>query len=169
MDRIKLTQFQTPRLLRPRAAIFAMPALVLLAGCRDCSRESRMLDGAAAATATFADDGPPEGTARIEEEHWPGGQLKLRRHVVATSKGKLVQHGELEVWYESGKPRSVGNWANGQKDGHFTFWHENGQPKAEVDYRHGRADGTAIFWDDAGRELRRENWRGGQLVETILP
>lgn len=128
-----------------------------------------MLDGAAAATATEADDCPLEGTARIEEEHWPGGQLKLRRHVVETSEGKLVQHGELEVWYESGKPRSVGNWANGQKDGHFTFWHENGQPKAEVDYRHGRAEGTAIFWDEAGHELRRENWRGGQLVETILP
>jgi hypothetical protein len=145
-----------------------MPALVFLAGCRDCGRDSRSHEGTAAAIAPLADEVPPAGTARVEEERWPNGQLKLRRQVVETRDGQLLQHGTLEVWYESGKPRSVGNWANGQKHGHFRFWHENGQPKAEVDYRHGRAEGVAIFWDEAGHELRRENWRGGKLVETPI-
>jgi len=141
-----------------------MPALVLLAGCRDCAHDSQPSVGASASQST--DEAPPEGTARVVEERWPGGQFKLRRHVIETSDGQRAQHGPLEVLYESGTPRSVGNWANGQKHGHFTFWHENGQPKAEVDYRHGRADGTAIFWDDTGRELRRESWRDGQRVEA---
>lgn len=145
-----------------------MSALVLMAGCRDCGHDSQQPDAAAATTVPLADEGPPEGAARVEDEHWPGGQLKLRRHVVETSDGQLVQHGRLEVWYESGKPRSVGNWANGQKHGHFIYWHENGQRKAEVDYCHGRAEGTAIFWDEAGRELRREKWRDGQLVEMPI-
>jgi hypothetical protein len=144
-------------------AIIALQALVLLAGCRECAIEHQPSTDVAASQSV--DETPPAGTTRLVEEHWPGGRLKLRRHVVETSDGQLVQHGPLEVWYESGTHRSVGNWANGQKHGHFTFWHENGQPKAEVDYRHGRADGTAIFWDDRGRELRRESWHNGQRVE----
>ena len=143
-----------------------MPALVLLAGCRDCARDAQ--PSARAAASQLADEAPPEGTTRVVEEHWPGGQLKLRRHVIETSDGQFVQHGPLEVWYGSGVQRSSGNWASGQKHGHFTFWHENGQPKAEVDYQHGKADGTAIFWDETGRELRRESWHDGQRVEAPI-
>lgn len=152
--------------LRTWTAIIALPALALLAGCRDCALKSQPSDGVAAASWQSDAKASPDGTTCLVEEYWPSGQLKLRRHFVETRDGQLVQHGPLEVWYESGMQRSAGNWAHGQKHGHFMFWHENGQPKAEVDYRHGRADGTAIFWDDTGRELRRENWRDGQRVET---
>ncbi len=145
-----------------RRVQWAAVSLALISGCRDRGEVERPPVGDIQSTAATT----PDEVARVVEEHWPSGQLKMRRHVISTSDGRVIQHGPLEVWYESGGQRSAGNWANNQKHGPFKFWHENGQPKAEVTYRHGKADGTAVFRDEAGQELRRETWRDGERVHS---
>jgi MORN repeat variant len=101
----------------------------------------------------------------VVEQFWPNGQLHVRRQVERTPDGRLVNHGEMTVWYEEGAQRSTGNWRHGRKHGHFVFWYPSGSKKMEATWREGLANGEFFAWDETGELTRREVWNFGQLVE----
>jgi len=105
------------------------------------------------------------GNPRMVEEHWPDGTLHVRRSVVTNWRGAEINHGPLEVWYESGQQRSLGHWKNGRKHGQFVYWHENGQKKMELTNVDGRAHGRVQEWDSTGQLIRDEEWRNGRPMQ----
>jgi antitoxin component YwqK of YwqJK toxin-antitoxin module len=87
-------------------------------------------------------------TGELEVEHYSNGQKG--------AEGRLVdgkRDGFWQTWYEDGRLRSAGNWANGAKTGHWVFCHQNGN-KTEGDYKDGVRHGMWIDWWDSGVKAR---------------
>lgn len=100
----------------------------------------------------------------VVDDHFPDGQLHIRREVVRLSDGTELNDGQLTVWYPDGQRRSCGTWRQGKKHGPFEHWHPSGARAKRVHYEHGLAHGPYAEWDEQGRPIRDEIWRRGKRV-----
>lgn len=126
------------RVLRnTRLAVATLAALSCLpAGCTH---------GARPASA----DRPGEQVQTIEQ-YWPNGKLRLRKQVLKTPDGALVNHGAYTRWHDNGRKEYEGVYVDGELEGVETTWHKNGQKWIEEHYVHGQRHGASYTWDDSG-------------------
>jgi len=99
---------------------------------------------------------PPRGVDRVEtvEEHWPDGRLRLRREVLRTADGTLLDHGTYTRWHDNGQQEYQATFIEGQIHGVATRWHRNGQIWTEQHFAHGQRHGPRYTWDEAGRKRK---------------
>ncbi len=101
---------------------------------------------------------PPSGTPEVVEEHWPNGQLRLRKQVRRLDDGTTVDHGTFERWYGDGGREYVAAFVDGRKDGTATRFHRNGRIASRQEFRDGTREGARVDWDDAGGKVKEEFW-----------
>ncbi len=107
----------------------------------------------------------PEGpTAEPElvEEHWPDGQLRLRKYVLRLEDGTSVDHGSFVRWYDNGRKEYEAVFVLGRKDGTTVRFHRNGQKATQQEYSKGRRHGRSTSWNNAGVKVKEENWAEGK-------
>jgi hypothetical protein len=95
---------------------------------------------------------------RIIEEHWPDGARKLRKTVITTAEGVVLDHGTYTKWHPNGGKSYEATYVNGALHGVETSWHMNGQRRAEAHYEHGLRHGSLRSWDTEGRLRKEENY-----------
>ena len=108
-----------------------------------------------------ASDASSPATA-VVEEHWPNGQLRLRKQVLRLADGATVDHGTFERWYSDGGKEYEAVFVDGGKEGTTVRYHRNGRIAASEEYRGGKRHGASVSWDDAGRKVKEENWTDGR-------
>ena len=96
------------------------------------------------------------------EEHWPNGQLRLRKQVVHEPDGTLADHGTYTSWYDNGQKEYEAVFVHGKKHGVVTRWHKNGGTWMEEHYENGKKHGATFVWDEAGRKRKEENYFDGR-------
>ena len=103
-------------------------------------------------------------TSRVEvvEEHWPDGQIMLRKHVLRQQDGTLVDHGSFQRWHVNGAKEYEIIFVLGEKDGTEIRYHRNGQAWTRCEYSNGKRNGASITWDDSGAMVKEEGWADGQ-------
>lgn len=104
----------------------------------------------------------PEQTVNLVEEHWPGGQLRLRKHVLHRDDGTVVDHGSFERWHDNGEKEYEAVFVHGKKEGTTVRYHKNGRKATQQEYRNGRRHGPSITWDATGAKVKEENWADGK-------
>ena len=112
---------------------------------------------------------PPDRTAaetaeNIEtiEEHWPNGELRLRKEVLIDADGTPVEHGAYARWYDNGRKEYEVTFVHGKKHGVATRWHKNGRKWLEEHYRHGQKHGLTRAWDEDGALRKEERYADGK-------
>jgi antitoxin component YwqK of YwqJK toxin-antitoxin module len=135
----------------PALLIFAA-LLCLPAGCTQAECKTSP-DRAAAETAEHVE---------TIEEHWPNGELRLRKQVVKTADGTLVDHGAYARWYDNGQQEYETTFVHGKKDGVATRWHKNGRKWLEEHYQHGQKHGVTRAWDENGVLRKEERHANGK-------
>ncbi|MGA1195396.1 MAG: toxin-antitoxin system YwqK family antitoxin, partial [Candidatus Latescibacterota bacterium] len=73
--------------------------------------------------------------------------------------GQVVRHGYFKAFYESGNPKTVGQYAHGMRSGLWTNWHENGQKQGEMDWVEGHPKGMVIEWYENGQKKNEGFWK----------
>lgn len=131
----------------------AWALLILFVGCAQRSASSPTAD----APAKYADSDPE---TKVIEVHWPNGQLKVQKHVLATD-GEQIPHGKWTEWYMTGRKRWEGTYVRGQLDGTVREWHENGQLWTEANYENGKKHGPRYIWNADGAKTKEEHFRHG--------
>jgi antitoxin component YwqK of YwqJK toxin-antitoxin module len=106
-------------------------------------------------------DSPP-GTRAVVEEHWPNGQLRLRKQVLRLEDGSTVDDGTFERWYSDGGKEYEAVFVNGKKEGTTVRYHRNGRIASREEYEDGQRNGASVSWDDAGSKVKEENWADGR-------
>jgi len=110
----------------------------------------------------------PAGPTQVVEEHWPNGRLKVRKELIASSKGGSVDHGTYERWYDNGQKEYEATFVHGQKDGPVTRWHKNGQKWVEEHYVAGQRHGVRSIWNDKGMKAKEEHYLHGKPHGTWM-
>jgi antitoxin component YwqK of YwqJK toxin-antitoxin module len=80
-----------------------------------------------------------------------------------------LEHGtgtELR-FFESGKPQQTTELRQGRRHGVVTWWSESGARLMEAHFRDGFPNGSWTFWDEKGNFRKVENWKEGDLVDTV--
>lgn len=104
----------------------------------------------------------PVANTEVVEEHWPNGQLKLRKEVLRLEDGSYVDHGSFERWHSNGNKEYEAFFVRGKKEGTTIRYHKNGRKATEQHYRNGRKDGRCRSWDNEGILVKEENWENGR-------
>ena len=102
---------------------------------------------------------PDKLAVEVAEEHWPNGQLRLRKEVLTRPDGTKVDHGTLTYWYGNGNKEYEAVYVEGRIQGVETQWHENGQMRTEQHYDNGLRNGPRYCWDNQGNKVKEENYR----------
>jgi hypothetical protein len=131
----------------PRFAAFAL-ALAAAAGCAEPFHAAPV-------------DRPEEAT-EVVEQHWPNGQLRLRKHVLRLEGGRPVDHGTFERWHDNGRKEYEAVFSYGRKEGTTIRYHRNGRKAAQQEYRDGKRNGPSVSWDESGAKVKEENWADGR-------
>jgi antitoxin component YwqK of YwqJK toxin-antitoxin module len=98
----------------------------------------------------------------LVEEHWPNGQLRLRKQVLHREDGSVVDHGSFKRWHDNGKKEYEAVFVEGKKEGTTIRYHKNGRKAAQQEYRNGKRHGRCVNWDGSGRMVKEENWAEGK-------
>ena len=118
----------------------------------------------------------------------PGGELWMTMPAYETEDGRLIRHGVVSEYSESGMLRTETHYTHGQKNGPYrtwyesgamaqqgefainrqigtwTWWYNNGRKEREGTFNEQNArDGVWNYWDREGNLLRQEIWVDGQL------
>lgn len=101
---------------------------------------------------------------RVVDEYWPGGELKLRKHVRTLPDGRVVEHGMFTTWYTNGQKEYESRYIDGELDGVETSWHPNGQKWVETHYFSGKRHGRRRIWNDEGTLTKEEHFEYGKPV-----
>jgi hypothetical protein len=100
----------------------------------------------------------PDPRVEIVEDHWPNGQLRLRRHVLRQADGTLVDHGPYTTWHDNGQQAYEATFVEGKIHGLETQWHQNGRKRTEQHYDQGRRHGPRYAWDEGGHLRKEEHY-----------
>ena len=98
----------------------------------------------------------------LVEEHWPNGQLRLRKHVQIQADGTSVDHGTFQRWHDNGKKEYEANFVLGKKEGTTIRYHRNGRKATQQEYLKGERHGPSASWNEAGVKVKEENWAEGK-------
>jgi antitoxin component YwqK of YwqJK toxin-antitoxin module len=134
------------------AALPIVALLALVAGCQQPAREAQR--------------SPPMAKAEVVEEHWPNGVLRLRKEVLRSSDGTVVDHGSYESWYDNGQIEYQGTFVQGKADGIARRFHRNGQKSVEESLAKGMRQGPRFSWDEGG-VLRKEEHFTDDLPDGV--
>ena len=104
----------------------------------------------------------PVANVETVEEHWPNGQLRLRKQVLTLEDGSVVDHGRFERWHDNGKKEYEAVFIKGKKEGTTTRYHKSGRKATEQEYRNGKRHGRSVTWNDSGTMVKEENWKDGK-------
>ena len=110
----------------------------------------------------FMAGSPVFAQAALVEEHWPNGQLRLRKNVLRQEDGTIVDHGRFERWHDNGNSEYEAVFVLGRKEGTTVRYHRNGQMATRQEYRNGQRHGGSISWDGTGVKVKEENWAEGE-------
>jgi antitoxin component YwqK of YwqJK toxin-antitoxin module len=105
---------------------------------------------------------PPFANVETVEEHWPNGQLRLRKEVLRLEDGTVVDHGSFQRWHDNGKKEYEAVFVEGKKEGTTLRYHKNGRVSSEQEYRDGKRHGRSVTWNDAGEMVKEEHWMDGR-------
>jgi antitoxin component YwqK of YwqJK toxin-antitoxin module len=130
------------------AALPGLMALGLVAGCQQPAREAQRA--------------APAAKAEVVEEHWPNGGLRVRKEVLRSRDGTLVDHGTYTGWYDNGQVEYHGMFVQGKVDGVATRYHRNGQKAVEEYYANGVREGPRYSWDESGVLRKEEHFADDQ-------
>lgn len=61
------------------------------------------------------------------EEHYPGGQVKVRGFVRRVGIGNYARHGEWVEYHENGRKSAQGAYQAGERVGVWTHWDQDGK------------------------------------------
>jgi antitoxin component YwqK of YwqJK toxin-antitoxin module len=104
----------------------------------------------------------PADKLETVEDHWPNGQLRLRKQVLHREDGTVVDHGSFERWHDNGEKEYEAVFVNGKKEGTTIRYHKNGRKASQQEYKDGERHGRCVSWDDSGRMVKEENWADGK-------
>ena len=124
-----------------------------------------LLPGCSQKQPQMADEASPAPDAietQIVEEHWPNGQLRLRKHVLTNEDGTTVDHGLYERWHDNGQKEYEVAYDHGKKEGTETRYHKNGAKWTQREFRDGKRNGPSTTWDESGEKVKEENWADGK-------
>jgi antitoxin component YwqK of YwqJK toxin-antitoxin module len=134
------------------AALLFVAVLSVIAGCQQPAREAQRSTSPA--------------KAEVVEEHWPNGALRLRKEVLRSSDGAVVDHGKYETWYDNGRLEYEGAFVQGKADGIARRFHRNGQKAVEESLAKGLRQGPRFSWDEGG-VLRKEEHFTDDLPDGV--
>ncbi len=100
--------------------------------------------------------------AVLVEEHWPGGQRRLQKHVLHLEDGTTVDHGSFVRWHDNGNKEYEAVFVMGKKHGTTIRYHRNGQKATQQEYLKGERHGRSTSWNEAGVKVKEENWYEGK-------
>jgi antitoxin component YwqK of YwqJK toxin-antitoxin module len=120
----------------------------LLAGCRHADRSPPAAR-------------PAEQVQTIEQ-HWPNGELRLRKQVLETPDGGLVNHGAYTRWHDNGRKEYEAVYVDGKLEGVETTWHKNGRKWIEAHYVGGHNHGPRYIWNKDGTKVKEEHYVNGK-------
>lgn len=123
--------------------------LVLAAGCRVGDRSVSAKSSA-------------EEVVETVEDYWPDGTVRLRRQVLRSPDGTLINHGSYTRWYDNGAKEYEAVFVRGAKHGIATLWHKNGRKWTEGHYVHGQRHGGRYVWDENGLKRKEEHYADGK-------
>jgi antitoxin component YwqK of YwqJK toxin-antitoxin module len=112
--------------------------------------------------ALYVAGSPILAQATLVEEHWPDGQLRLRKQVLVQEDGTTVDHGSFERWHDNGNKEYEATFVLGKKEGTTIRYHRNGQKATQQEYLKGERHGPSTSWNDAGVKVKAENWFEGK-------
>jgi len=158
------------------AFLAGMSLTLLAAGCAEetaegpADLERQAAPAVPAATATPpeppagrpAQAEPAEDSPEVVETYWPNGEPRLRKEVIRTAGGEVVNHGSYTRWFPTGQLEYQAVFVHGGKDGVVTSWHRNGRKWMEEHYLDGKRHGTTVTWDDQGRKRKEESHLNGR-------
>lgn len=133
-------------------ALVLVALLCLPAGCTQVDRKTPP-NQAAAQTA---------GGVETIEEHWPNGQLRLRKQVLIDADGTPVEHGPYARWHDNGEQEYEATFVHGKKHGLATRWHKNGRKWLLEHYEQGQKHGLTRAWDENGVIRKEERYANGK-------
>jgi len=136
-------------------------ALCLQVGCGPHTRKAP-LEGPGEEEKPVGKEEPTERGQPLEkrdvvEQHWPDGQLRLRKQVLRNPDGTLVNHGTYARWYSNGHKEYEAVLVRGKKHGTTTRWHKNGRKWSEQHYVNGQKHGASYIWDENGVKRKEEH------------
>ena len=132
----------------------------------------------------------------IKDEIWmsflsDGKIQKTMKYDMGTLKSERIENGEHKEFYQSGLPKSVYQYKDGNKHGPFEEWYDLGgwvrkptdgperelgyqfketlegtQLSREGEYRNGKLEGEIIYYDEHGRITKTEYYVDGNLEST---
>jgi antitoxin component YwqK of YwqJK toxin-antitoxin module len=106
--------------------------------------------------------GPTSAQTTLVEEHWPNGQLRLRKHVLVQEDGTPVDHGRFQRWYDNGEKEYEAVFVLGEKEGTTVRFHRNGRKATQQEYVKGLRHGPSVSWNPSGIKVKEENWAEGK-------
>jgi antitoxin component YwqK of YwqJK toxin-antitoxin module len=108
----------------------------------------------------------PGEQVQAVEEYWPNGKLRLRKQVLKTPDGALVNHGAYTRWHDSGRKEYEAVYVEGKLEGVETTWHKNGQKWIEAHYADGQKHGPRYIWNESGTKIKEEHYVHGKPSGT---
>jgi len=96
------------------------------------------------------------------KEYWPNGELQLRKQVLKTPDGALVNHGAYTRWHDNGRKEYEAVYVDGKLEGVETTWHKNGQKWIEAHYADGQKHGPRYIWNESGTKIKEEHYVNGK-------
>ncbi len=100
--------------------------------------------------------------AQTIEQYWPNGKLRLRKQVLKTPGGALVNHGAYTRWHDNGRKEYEGVYVDGELEGVETTWHKNGQKWIEAHYVGGKKHGPRYIWHETSTKIKEEHYVNGK-------
>jgi antitoxin component YwqK of YwqJK toxin-antitoxin module len=82
---------------------------------------------------------------------------------------KDLLEGRYVTHHASGKEALIGQYKTGKRIGKWTWYTEEGLVDSEVNYVDGKKEGEQVFYNEFEAILKKEIYKEGKLLETIVP
>ena len=110
--------------------------------------------------------GEPEPNSDLSLETLQSKLTKVDS-VVADPVLAAIRHGATRAWWDNGRPRFTGQYANNRPAGMWTRWDQAGQVVAAGKYRDGRRHGPWQLLDSNSGQLHQVFFVQGQRVKDL--
>ncbi len=96
----------------------------------------------------------PAASAQVVEQWYDEARTRLRERFHVAPDNPAQPEGAYEAFYESGQPKTSGQYAQGEPAGAWTYFYESGRPRVRGTYVSGQPRGHWQYFYESGQPSR---------------
>ncbi|MDC1141763.1 toxin-antitoxin system YwqK family antitoxin [Planctomycetota bacterium] len=101
-------------------------------------------------------------------EKYPNGTPKAKWTVKKLADGSLVIDGRWQEFHQNGKPKTDGDYVEGQKQGLWVTYFDNGTVESQLTYKDDQLIGEFERWHSNGQKAEAGKWENGEKIGSWM-